>query len=619
LQNNGFTAGIHTLVAQVTCIIKTITCNCGSIPVPAGYVCFNGQLAKYNYSTTNPYTTLLKTGTIVVHYPGGTPYTGGSYFPECCISGLNIYGSYSQTGVHLLSTDNMGNYYFNATNGCGSVPYMFGGTFSVPVSGTIQANPTASPTSGTAPLTVSFRPNFTGVLEGGTTVSSISNLTPTFLWDFGDNTTSSLRDATHTYQNAGTYTPSLTITVGTITHTFTNFVSIVVSSVVSKFIINASSSNSSCGSVSPSTATLSSALTSQTFTFTPASGQTATITGWTLDGITISNSSGLTSLPLALSYLQNNGFTAGIHTLVAQVTCTIKSLISLNISASPSDGGTVSPTSISNIVSSTNTVITATPNSNYQFSGWTLNGSSLTNMMSSISVSSIFALLRNGVNTLIANFKLIQVLTTKLQFLAGTGGTITNQNQTLDITNYLTDPGKALLNIVANVNSGYEFNGFTLNGIDITSYTNTVSSIGCISQTIRSAINQITLANLIQNFKNYIQIGSTNILQANFALLPWKMSMNCPCQSNGSAQCSFTAYDINNNVMYNVPIFVKVTIDGVVKNCYNGNTSQSYNTGTGLGTEVVDVYAVRNLNAHATSNTIGIPCITLRTVSPPTA
>lgn len=61
-----------------------------------------------------------------------------------------------------------------------------------------MANFSASPTSGDAPLTV----NFTDASMGEDSWS----------WDFGDDGTSTVQNPTHIYQNAGTYTVSLTVT-----------------------------------------------------------------------------------------------------------------------------------------------------------------------------------------------------------------------------------------------------------------------------------------------------------------------------------------------------------------------------------------------------------------------
>ena len=64
----------------------------------------------------------------------------------------------------------------------------------------IQAAFTATPTKGTAPLTVQF--------DAGTSIGD--NLT--FEWDFGDGTTGTGRQIEHTYEFAGTYIPKLSAT-----------------------------------------------------------------------------------------------------------------------------------------------------------------------------------------------------------------------------------------------------------------------------------------------------------------------------------------------------------------------------------------------------------------------
>lgn len=56
---------------------------------------------------------------------------------------------------------------------------------------------TASPTTGNAPLTVSF------------TNTTSGNPTPTYLWDFGDGTTSTTKSPSHVYTKSGQYIVSL--------------------------------------------------------------------------------------------------------------------------------------------------------------------------------------------------------------------------------------------------------------------------------------------------------------------------------------------------------------------------------------------------------------------------
>src|SRR6266567_1801482 len=64
----------------------------------------------------------------------------------------------------------------------------------------VTANFTASPSSGTAPLTVQFTDSSTGNIAG-------------WLWNFGDSTAASTeRNPTHIYLTAGTFTASLTVT-----------------------------------------------------------------------------------------------------------------------------------------------------------------------------------------------------------------------------------------------------------------------------------------------------------------------------------------------------------------------------------------------------------------------
>jgi PKD repeat protein len=87
------------------------------------------------------------------------------------------------------------------------------GNFSIGTSATPpQANFTANITSGTAPLTVQFTDAST---PGSGTLT-------TWSWSFGDTSSSSLQNPSHQYQNAGTYSVSLTVTNSfNLSHTFT--------------------------------------------------------------------------------------------------------------------------------------------------------------------------------------------------------------------------------------------------------------------------------------------------------------------------------------------------------------------------------------------------------------
>jgi PKD repeat protein len=74
-------------------------------------------------------------------------------------------------------------------------------TFTVSISGTITAEFSGSPLSGTAPLTVNF-----------TDLSTATNGIDTWSWDFGNGDTSTAQHPSCSYMNAGSYTVSLTVT-----------------------------------------------------------------------------------------------------------------------------------------------------------------------------------------------------------------------------------------------------------------------------------------------------------------------------------------------------------------------------------------------------------------------
>ncbi len=68
----------------------------------------------------------------------------------------------------------------------------------------VTCDASASPATGAVPLTVNFT---------GTETHNNCEGEPTFAWDFGDQETSTEQNPTHTYQSAGTYNWSFTVTV----------------------------------------------------------------------------------------------------------------------------------------------------------------------------------------------------------------------------------------------------------------------------------------------------------------------------------------------------------------------------------------------------------------------
>lgn len=73
-----------------------------------------------------------------------------------------------------------------------------------PVECTLTCSASASPSSGSAPLTVNF--------AGGSAANYCTG-TPLYAWNFGDGATSGLKNPTHTYAGFGTYNWSLTVTI----------------------------------------------------------------------------------------------------------------------------------------------------------------------------------------------------------------------------------------------------------------------------------------------------------------------------------------------------------------------------------------------------------------------
>jgi PKD repeat protein len=165
--------------------------------------------------------TASKGGTISITYSTSSSGGGGgsSTFTytwyESGLSGqtwgVNVGGtSYTTSGSSLSETFTSGQTYsWSLIAPSGYVGNPSSGSFSGSGSSTITFEPklsvsiSASPTSGTAPLTVSF----TSYVSGGTGSYS-------YFWTFGDGGTSTSANTTHTYNTPGTYTVQLTVKSG---------------------------------------------------------------------------------------------------------------------------------------------------------------------------------------------------------------------------------------------------------------------------------------------------------------------------------------------------------------------------------------------------------------------
>jgi PKD repeat protein len=126
--------------------------------------------------------------------------------------------SYGQSSKNYTSTIDVGNKttyqatgltagtkYFFAVKAYGSSARSTESSYSnevsatAPAISTLSADFTASKTSGIAPLVVTFTPATSGTITS-------------WKWDFGDGSTSTAQNSTHTYSVSGTYSVSLTVT-----------------------------------------------------------------------------------------------------------------------------------------------------------------------------------------------------------------------------------------------------------------------------------------------------------------------------------------------------------------------------------------------------------------------
>ena len=115
-------------------------------------------------------------------------------------SALARTGFYTVTAVFNISaSETVGSK--NATVVFPALPGTFTGTavFQVTAGSGVAAGFAATPTSGTAPLAVSFTDASTGTIASR-------------LWDFGDGTTSTANNPSHTYTSTGGFTVTLTVT-----------------------------------------------------------------------------------------------------------------------------------------------------------------------------------------------------------------------------------------------------------------------------------------------------------------------------------------------------------------------------------------------------------------------
>lgn len=174
-----------------------------------------------------------------------------------------------------------------------------------------------------------------------------------------------------------------------------------------------------------------------TVTATPNSGYD--FSNWTENGTVVSSSANYT-------------FTVnGNRTLVANFTMPQPQQYDVNVSANPSDGGSVSGGGT--YTQGTSCTVSATANGGYTFNNWTENGTV-------VSTSTNYTFTVNGNRTLVANFTQIPTYTISVTADPTNGGTVTGAG---------TYPQGAACSLSATPNTGYQFVNWTKNGTVVSS------------------------------------------------------------------------------------------------------------------------------------------------------
>ncbi len=318
----------------------------------------------------------------------------------------------------------------------------------------------ASFTSGVYPLTVEFTDFSLGA------VSSWS-------WDFGDGTTSTARNPTHTYESVGEYAVTLQVSnaAGNDAEVKSNFIT--VESYITRTI---TASAGSGGKISPSGNVGVIQGTNQTFAITPLSGYH--ITDVLVDGMSAGAVSTFTFTDITSNHTISASFARTTHT----------------ITASAGAGGSISPAGTLTINQGSGQTFTITPDSGFYIADVRVDGKSVgtvgtyafTNIKSNHTIAASFS---NATSHIISAS-------------AGAGGSISpaggvsvnyGANQTFTLT---PDTGYHIENVLidgesAGAVSSYTFTnvtiGHAIEAIFSNTYTLTVSNTGPEPGTIRSA------------------------------------------------------------------------------------------------------------------------------------
>ncbi len=208
----GNSASFYAIPNTVTSIGEAAFDHCTnltSIAIPnsvtnIGTNAFNSCTGLTNLSIGNSLATIrdgafnLCTNLASVVIPASVTSLGTNAFSYCgSLKAIYFQGNAPGTNTTVFVGDTMTAYYLAGTTGWAAT---YDGITAVKLNG-ITFN--ASPTTGVAPLTV----NFTSA-----SVDSVGNTINTWNWTFGDGSTGSGQNPSHTYATAGTFSPALLAT-----------------------------------------------------------------------------------------------------------------------------------------------------------------------------------------------------------------------------------------------------------------------------------------------------------------------------------------------------------------------------------------------------------------------
>ena len=364
----------------------------------------------------NPVTGATNYDVYISIYPYGS---SNIVYQQTCVSGssLNVPSGYMTNG-------NQYRWDIQANVNCGSCVSQYSDRLYFQISTQYSVNLSSNPSNG-------------GTTSGGGTYNSGSSVTITATPNSGytftnwtENGSAVSTSSSYTFTISGNRT--LVANFGVIPPT--------------QYSVNLSSNPSNGGTTSGGGTHNSGS--SVTITATPNSGYT--FTNWTENGSAVSTSSSYT-------------FTInGNRTLVANFAVIPPTQYSVNLSSNPSNGGTTSGGGTYN--SGSSATVTATPNSGYTFTNWTVNGSA-------VSTSSSYTFTINGNRTLVANFAVIP----PTQYSVNLSSNPSNGGTTSGGGTYNSGSSAT---VTATPNSGYTFTNWTENGSAVStssSYTFTIS------------------------------------------------------------------------------------------------------------------------------------------------